>query len=178
MKNIIKILLLLFFISSNIFSQRKDIRIDVGVFGNLPERVFNSENDYKNAGFGAHIMPKLNYSEKITFGINMEISAVTLNSSGCVIISRTVLSLSPSVFYYPTNSKIKPFVGSGIGLYNVFENEPIINFGVRPIIGISIYDVFNLSVEYNRIISNMDFGFDNYYIAMKGSFSIGIKMSN
>ncbi|OQX97551.1 MAG: hypothetical protein B6I20_12370 [Bacteroidetes bacterium 4572_117] len=164
-------------------SQKKNIRLNLGFQVNLPERVLNSEIqnfNNKNGGFGFHITPKFNYSDKLSYAINMEYSIVTENYQTDNIGSFHILSFSPAVNYSFTNFKIRPFIGIGVGCYHVIFHKPQINIGVRPIIGVSIYDYFDLSFEYNKIIADINVNpdvngdFDNYYIAIKASFSIGL----
>ena len=162
-------------------AQKKDIRIDFGFQVNLPARFFNSAipiyND-KNGGMGFHFYPKWNYSEHISLGINMEYSAVIENYVTDAIGSFSIISFSPTVNYYFTQWKIKPFVGFGAGIYHVIYFNDGVNFGIQPVAGFSFYEYFNLSAEYSKFFGQAgiddenDFG--NYYFAIKASFSVGI----
>lgn len=180
--NLKNLLILIVLFNATILSaQKKDIRLDFGFQVNMPERLFNSDipiyND-KNGGVGFHFYPKWNYSDKISLGINMEYAAVIENYVTDAISAFSIISFSPTVNYYFTKWKVCPFVGFGVGIYHIIYYDKRMNFGIRPIAGLSFYDYFNLSMEYSKFfgqtgISNeSDFG--NYYFAVKASFSIGI----
>lgn len=180
------ILILQLFSTVTLSAQKKDIRLNFGFQVNLPERLFNpdiSKFNEKNSGFGFHLMPVWNYSDNLSFGINFEYAGVTEDFQTDNIGNFDIISFSPSANYYFTEFKIRPFVGLGFGMYHVLRHKPVINIGIRPIIGISIYDYFNLSMEYNRILADINVDpkvlgdFDNYYLAVKASFRIGIMKS-
>ncbi len=88
-----------------------------------------------------------------------------------------------NVYHYFTENKIRPFIGLGAGLYHVIYHRPLFNLGIRPLVGVSFFHIFALSLEYNRILANIKLDpngrgtFDNYYLAVKGSFSIGVYKS-
>ena len=175
--------LALIFMSPTLNAQKKDIRLNFGFQGNLPERLFNKNiPDYnnKNGGFGIHLFPKWNYTDNITYGLNMEYTLVIEDSQTDNIGSFNIISFSPTIEYSFTNTQIQPFVGLGLGVYHVLYHTPTINIGFRPLIGISIYDIFDLTLEYNRIFGDINVDpdirgdFDNYYLSIKGSFSIGL----
>lgn len=166
-------------------AQHNDIRLNVGLHGNLPERLFNpSLGNYngKNGGMGVHLCPTWHWhsSKKLSFGINMEYAFVEENYQTDAIGGFSIFSAAPTIQYYFTNHKIRPFVGLGAGVYHVLDHDPKLNPGIRPIIGVSFSHIFNLSLEYNRILTNVKVdpkvngAFDNYYLALKGSFSIGV----
>jgi hypothetical protein len=181
MKLINLLILIVLFNTTVLLAQKKDIRLDFGFQVNLPERLFNSDipiyND-KNGGVGFHFYPKWNYSDKISFGINMEFAAVTENYVTDAISTFSVISFAPTVNYYFTKWKVRPFVGFGAGIYHVIYYDKGINFGIRPLAGLSFYDYFNLSMEYSKFFGqtgiSAESNFGNYYIAVKASFSIGI----
>ncbi len=181
MKKIVLILILLS--ACNIFAQKKDIRLNVGFQVGLPERFFNPEisrfND-KNAGGGIHWMLIWNYNRNWTYGLNLEFNFVQENFVTDAITAYDVYSVLRTVIYRLTLWKVRPCVGMGAGGYGMFWEEGL-NFGIRPIVGFSFWEVFNLSAEYSKFFGSTsipdesDFG--NYYFAIKLSASIGLARS-
>jgi hypothetical protein len=175
---------LLFLASLNLIAQKKDIRLNAGFQVGLPERFFNSEispyND-KNAGGGVHLMPVYNYDKNWQFGLNFEFNLVQENFVTDAITAYEVWSVLPTVNYRFTHWKIQPYAGMGAGLYGILYSGGGANFGIRPLIGFSFWEVFNLSAEYSKFFGSTsipdesDFG--NYYFAIKASFSIGLAYS-
>lgn len=173
----------LFLLPFNLKAQKNDVRLNFGFQKNIPERFFNKDipkHNGKNDGFGVHLYPKWYYSDNISFGLNMEYCSVEEDYQTDAIHHFSILSFSPTANYYFTNSTLRPFVGMGIGLYHVLDHTPAINIGLRPIVGLSVSRIFDLSLEYNQILAGIDVDpkvhgdFDNYYLSIKGSFSIGI----
>lgn len=173
-----------------VFENRKDVRLNIGFSGNKNLEFLNT-TDGDVLGAGLSLMPKWSYSKKIAFCLNIELSFVnkTYHGSSSGYFDKFITtSIVPTVFYYPFYSTIKPFLGLGIGKYSVytfnydaqayFSNDPKINIGVKPLVGISFDNVFDLSVEFNKLLFDVDTSplnnFDNYYLAIKGSVSIGI----
>lgn len=177
--------LLLLFASNNLFAQKKDIRLNVGFQFAMPERLFNPEiakhND-KNMGAGLHLMPVWNYNQNWQFGLNLEFNFVTENYTTDAIRAYEVYSVLPTVNYLFTYGEIRPYIGFGAGFYGISYSGSGLKFGIRPLLGFSFYDIFNLSAEYSKFYGNTsipdesDFG--NYYFAIKASFSIGLAQSN
>jgi hypothetical protein len=172
---------------TNLFSQKNSFCLNGGFQGNLPDRLFNSnipKSNPKNGGVGIQVMPIWNYSNHISYGINLEYSSVTTDARFDVYRRLNILSISPTFKYNFTDYKIRPFIGTGAGLYHVLNHTPLLNFGIKPFVGISVYDVFNLSIEYTKILSNINEnpnrykGFNEYYLAIQGSFTIGLKKTN
>lgn len=164
-------------------AQKNDIRLNFGLHGNLPERFFNSaipNYNGKNGGMGFHICPQLIYNKHLSFNLNMEYSFVIENYQTDAIGGFDILSIAPGLNYYFTKKKIRPFVGFGAGIYHVIYHDPKVNLGIRPLIGVSFKNWFALSLEYNRILAHIKINpkaegaFDNYYLAVKGSFSLGL----
>lgn len=180
LKRIFGVIFIFISINSNVIAQKKDIRIDFGFHGNLPERLFKDNIEVynnKNGGYGIQLFPNWNYNDNINLGLNLEYSTLEADNQSDIIWSYDILSFSPTMHYYFTDFKVRPFVGLGIGAYHVINNIHEINIGFSPSIGISIYDVFKLSLNYNKILGeiqpfNGEFG--NYYLSMKGSVSIGL----
>ena len=181
MKKIILILILLS--ACNIFAQEKDIRLNAGFQIALPEYLFNSsisKFNKKNAGGGVHLMPVWNYDKNWSFGLNFEFNLVQENFVTDAIKSYEVYSVLPTVNYRFTYWKIRPYIGFGSGIYGILYSGGL-NFGIRPLVGFSFWEIFNLSAEYSKffgqtaIPTESDFG--NYYFAIKASFSIGLKHS-
>lgn len=169
---------------TNLFAQKNSFCLDAGVQGYLPDRLFNSnlpKSNPKNGGIGAHIMPMWNHSNQVSYGFNVEFASVTTDAEYDVYHRLNIVSVSPTFKYNITNHKIRPFVGTGMGLYHVFNYTPVLNLGIKPFIGVSVYDVFNLSIEYNKMLSRINedpnkyIGFNEYYVGIKGSFTIGLK---
>ena len=185
-KSMKKIFLILFnlFVCNTIFAQEaKNIRLNFGFQGNVPERFFdNSIPKYnnKNGGFGLHIYPKWFYNNQNSIGLNMEFTIVTEDYQTDAINAYDILSFCPTYNHYFFKSKVRPFVGIGVGSYSILYHSPAFNFGIRPMVGISVSNYFDLSLEYNRILNQVNIdpkvsgGFDNYYFGIKGSFSIGL----
>ncbi|MDI1234628.1 MAG: hypothetical protein PSX81_10125 [bacterium] len=164
-------------------AQKKEIRLNFGLQGNLPERYFNTniqKYNGKNGGMGFHVCPQFIYNKHLAFNLNIEYSFVIENYQTDAIGGFDIISIAPGVNYYFTEHKIRPFVGLGAGIYHVIYHEPKVNLGVRPLLGVSFNNRFALSIEYNRILANIKVdphvrgSFDNYYLAVKGSFSLGI----
>jgi hypothetical protein len=169
---------------ANVFSQKNSFCLDVGVHGNLPDRLFNSsipKSNPKNGGLGAQVMPMWNRSNHISYGINLEFTYLTTNAKYDVYHKLNILSVSPTFKYTFTDHTIRPFVGSGMGVYHVFNYAPVLNLGVKPFVGVSVKDVFNVSFEFTQILStikenpNKFIGFNEYFVAVKGSFCFGLK---
>ncbi len=183
MKLILSFCIVFLFSTYALIAQQKNVRLNFGLQGNIPERTFNKNlKDYnnKNGGMGFHICPTWRYSKRVSFSINMEYAFVTENYQTDAIGGFDILSFSPTVNYYFTQHKIRPFVGIGTGLYHVLDHNPKFNLGIRPIVGVNFNNLFALSLEYNRILANIVINprshgaFDNYYLAVKGSFSLGL----
>lgn len=181
-----KIILILFnlFVCSTIFAQEaRNVRLNFGFQGNFPEKVFNNNipnYNSKNGGGGFHVYPKWFYNNQNSIGLNMEYVMVTENFQSDAINAYDIISFCPTYNHYFFKSKIRPFVGIGIGSYSVLYHSPAFNFGIKPVIGISLSNYFDLSIEYNRILNQINIdpkvsgGFDNYYFGIKGSFSVGL----
>jgi hypothetical protein len=181
MQKIILILLNLVICHTILAQDFKDVRLNFGFQGNVPERFFdNSIPKYnnKNGGFGLHIYPKWFYNNQNSIGLNMEYVMVSENFQSDAINANDIISFCPTYNHYFFKSTVRPFVGIGVGSYSVLYHSPAFNFGIRPLVGISISNYFDLSLEYNRILNQVNIdpkvsgGFDNYYLGIKGSFSI------
>jgi len=163
--------------------QKKEWRLNFGFQGNIPERAFNkniSRFNNKNGGAGVHLCPTWFVYKNLSLAVNMEYAMVVEDYQTDKIDVFNIISFTPRVRYYFTDLKIRPFAGLGAGFYHVLSHSPKINLGICPVVGINIYDYFELSMEYNKILNNIKINpssmgaFDNYYLAVKGSFSIGI----
>ncbi len=174
--------------TTNSWSQnKKDFRLNLGFQWNLPERYFNkslSKFNEVNSGPGFHLYPKWYYSENLSLGLNFEYAMLEDWATTDNISVSEVLSLSPTINYYFTKNKIRPYAGLGIGLYTVAFADKKLNIGIRPIIGLSFFDRFDLSFEYSKILRNLDINSDayrefrNYYVSLKGSYSIRLRSRN
>ena len=183
----ILVVVLLIFTTNSWGQDKKDFRLNFGVQWNLPERYFNndlSKFNGENSGIGFHVYPKWYYNKNISLGLNLEYSMVQEKATTDAISAFNIFSFSPTVNYYFTNNKIRPYAGLGIGLYTVSIADSKLNIGIRPIIGVSIFDRFDLSFEYSRILGDLDInpnvsqGFGNYYLSLKGSYSIRLGNKN
>lgn len=173
-----------FFVTIHVFGQdKKDFRLNFGVQWNMPERYFNndlSKFNGENTGIGFHIYPKWYLKENLSLGLNMEYAMVQEKATTDDIYSFNIFSFSPTVNYYFMKTKIRPYIGIGVGLYTVSIADKKLNTGIRPIVGVSVFNRFDLSLEYSRILGDLEInplvsqGFGNYYVALKGSYSIGL----
>lgn len=161
----------------------KNVRLNFGFQGNFPERIFNKDiqkHNNKNGGGGIHLYPKWFYNEQNSLGLNIEYVFVTENYQTDAIGIFNIISFCPTFNHYFYKSKIRPFVGIGIGTYSVIYHSPKLSFGVKPLAGISFSKYFDISLEYNRILNKINIDpnvmgdFDNYYFGIKGSLSVGI----
>jgi hypothetical protein len=187
MKHLLLLTLLISSIYNTLFAQGfKDVRLNFGFQGNFPERVFNDEilhHNNKNGGGGIHLYPKWFYNNQNSIGLNMEYVLVTENFQTDNIGEFNIISFFPTFNHYFFTSKIRPFVGIGIGSYSVIYHSPKFNLGIMPLLGISFGKYFDLSLEYNRILNKINIDpmgmgdFDNYYFGVKGSFSVGLLRS-
>ncbi|WP_028284103.1 hypothetical protein [Olleya marilimosa] len=178
------IFVIAFFATFSIFGQEKqDFKLNFGIQWNMPERYFNSDlNKFngENSGLGLHIYPKWYFKENISLGLNMEYAIVEEKATTDAISSFDIFSFSPTINYYFLKSKIRPYIGVGIGIYTVSRAEKKINTGIRPIIGMSVFNRFDLSFEYSKIFGDLEInplvseGFGNYYVSLKGSYSISL----
>lgn len=163
--------------------QFKGLRMQFGFQGNIPERFFNSSipkfND-KNGGFGIHLQPKWFFKSKHAIGVNLEYALVVEDYQSDAIGAFNIVSFCPTYSYYFSNKKVRPFVGFGAGAYSVIYFNPAINIGIKPLIGINLFNYVEVALEYNRILNHIHIDpkvmgtFDNYYIGAKASVSLGI----
>ncbi len=183
-KTIIIILINLALFNILLAQTTKDIRLNFGFQGNFPERFFNTnipKYNNKNGGIGFHLYPKWFYNQQNSLGLNIEYVLVTENYQTDAIGMFNIISICPTYNHYFFQSKIRPFIGIGSGTYSVLYYTPKLNFGIKSLVGISFCQYFDLSLEYNRIMNNININpkvmgnFDNYYFGVKGSFSIGLK---
>ncbi|MFV0564980.1 MAG: hypothetical protein ACK5NB_04005 [Flavobacteriaceae bacterium] len=160
---------------------QKDIRLNFGLQWNLPERYFDkdlSKFNNENSGVGFHIYPKWYYNENLSFGLNIEYAIVEEKPITDDIGVFNILSFSPTANYYLTKNKVRPYIGLGIGIYTVSTAKRKLSTGIRPLIGVSVYNRFDLSFEYSKIFEDLDIdpniskGFGNHYVSLKGSYSI------
>lgn len=180
-----KTYLVVIFIYSNIlFGQEiNDFRINFGIQYNLPEKYFNynlSKFNSDNSGGGFHVYPKWYTNRNLSLGMNIEYSIVQEKAITDDLGVFGIFSISPTVNYYFFKGKIRPFIGTGIGLFAVSRTDKELSVGIRPIIGVSIFDRFDLSFEYTRILGDLKInplvsrGFGNYYISLKASYCLRI----
>ncbi len=180
----IKLLLLFIFSISLASAQDNNIYLTIGLQANLPERFFNpsiEKYNNKNAGFGVHTSTDWYYSDKLSFGIQLEYAVVIENYQTDDIGSFNIFSFTPKACCFFATNKIRPFAGAGFSTYHVLYHKPVLTIGIRPVIGISFFHFFYFSLEYNRLFPKIKVDplvngdFDNYYLAAKASFSIPVK---
>lgn len=174
---------------SAIAQKPKNFRINGGVQYNMPEKLFNAKlpsYNKKNEGAAFHIQPRLILNKHFTVGLNLEYAMVT---EGAMMLDNQVvdaisvfdiLSVVPTANYYFTTTRFKPFVSLGLGTFHSLHHKPALLFGGKASAGLNVSDVFELSLEYSKIGTKIDFNpnamgdFGNYYVGIKGSFSVGI----
>lgn len=163
--------------------EKNDFRIDFGFQWNLPEKYFNkslSKFNSDNTGAGFNIYPKWYFNKSLSLGMNVEYALVQEKANTDNIGAFNVFSFSPTVNYYFLKGKIRPFLGTGIGLYLVSLADKKSSIGIRPIIGVALFDRFNLSFEYSRILGDLQInplvskGFGNYYLSLKCNYSLRV----
>lgn len=180
-----KVLLVVIFIYSNfLFSQGiNDFRINFGIQYNVPAKYFNdnlSKFNSDNAGAGFHIYPKLYVNRNFSLGMNIEYAIVQEKATTDNLDAFGIFSISPTVNYYFINGKIRPFIGTGVGLYRVSRTDRDLSIGIRPLIGVTLFERFDLSCEYTRILGDLKInplvskGFGNYYVSLKASYCLTI----
>ena len=184
MKKTIFFILINFTICINVLAQNfKDLRLNFGFQGNLPERLFNSNipiYNNKNGGGGIHIYPKWFYNKQNSVGVNIEYNFVTENYQTDAIGVFNIISICPTLNHYFFQPKIRPFIGIGAGTYSVLFHTPKLNLGFKSLVGMSIYQYIDISLEYNRILNKINIDpdvmgdFDNYYLGIKASVSLGL----
>lgn len=176
------LVVVLLILTINSYGQEKnDFRLNFGLQWNLPERYFNKELSRfngENSGVGFHLYPKWYYNRNLSLGLNIEYAMVEEKATIDDISAFDIFSFSPTVNYYFTKNRIRPYVGLGVGLYTVSIADKNISAGIRPLIGISIFDRFDLSFEYSKIFGDLEInpnvsrGFGNYYVSLKASYCI------
>lgn len=161
----------------------KNFRLQAGLQYNLAERTFNKKipsYNRKNEGVGVHLQPTWIMNPHLSLGLNIEYAVVTEDYLIDAVNVFELLSVAPTVRYHFGQHRIRPFVGLGAGIYHSIGHKPLLPFGARAIAGLNAWNIFELSLEYNRIFSELRYNpramgdFDNYYIGLKGSFSIGL----
>lgn len=157
-------------------------RINFGLQYSIPEWVFNyklPKHHEKNAGVGAHLNPVYFFKEDKSLGLILEYTEVAESPRTDNIRSFNIYSIVPTYNQYFTKCKIKPFIGGGLGYYEVNYYATARGAGARILAGINVYKGFEVSLEFNRLLYDVEVDlnrwgkFDNYYVAFKGSFSIG-----
>lgn len=180
-----KIILVVFIVYSTIlFSQEKNnYQINFGIQWNLPEKYFNnnlSKFNTDNSGVGFHIYPKWYINRSFSLGINFEYAIVQEKATTDNLNTFGIFSILPTVNYYLFRGKIRPFIGSGIGLFMVSPADSKSSIGIRPLLGVSLFSRFDLSFEYTRIVTDLKInpqvskGFGNYYASLKASYCLRI----
>jgi hypothetical protein len=172
-------------ISYSSFAQPKRLSLELGFQGYFPENVVHkdiSKFDEQRAGIGLHVMPKYNFSENYTLGLNIAYLAIAEDAQTDNIGSFTILSVVPTFQHKLLKCKFSPFYSAGFGSYSVLNSSTPIAPGFALNAGIEIFNFTLLSLEYNRMLTkiavneNVITGFDKwYYFGFKLGFDIGIK---
>lgn len=162
--------------SFSVFAQHKNIRINLGFQYNLPQRYFNRDIDRfndKGSGIGLHFSPQYLYNKHLSFEATFQYDLTSEGYITDAIKAYNMISLTPTVKYYFTRYRIKPFVGIGLGVDKIYYRDLTVNLGIRPMIGLNVNHFLDISLEFNRILPNALPIINNYYVGVKCSFSIG-----
>jgi hypothetical protein len=187
-KILVSAIVILEFFSLPLISQDQEIknpdpfRVDWGVTFNFP-----TDNTASN-GFGFYVEPRCFINENMTLGLKFENDFLgspnqnTNNNNSQISDIRMYPILATVKYYFPTEN-IKPFIGLGIGAYEMYtdytytnyygyrENSTNINssFGIQPEIGVQIYH-FNIAAVYNYAGN----GITNY-VGVQVGFEFGLR---
>jgi len=174
MKKLFLLILLVLF--ANTFTKAQDFtafKVESGGIYGLP-----SDNAY-TAGIGVYLHPSYYLSDRINIGLKGEFAIIGAASEEGMSISISAISsyLLTSNFYL-AKSKVRPYIGVGVGLYQLGSasvgvgTDPVYiefgdKFGVAPKIGLDLSH-FTINVAYNYII-----GLESE-LASKNYISLGV----
>jgi outer membrane protein X len=186
MKKTIFFYSLLFITVSNSLGQSvnyKAFKVDLGMLYAFP-----SDASF-DGGAGFYLEPKYNLTDNVALGLRLETALLALNYIDPVDLSihtvaASLSSYAATIDYYVTEKYFRPFVGMGIGLYQLsvadisldvtgpnvtVSSEP--HFGFVPRIGVLIGH-FRLALAYN-VITGVEEEFGANYMAIKIGWEIG-----
>lgn len=189
MKKIIVLAALLAAGFSSSFAQLnyKAFKVDVGGLYAIPT------GDDVKAGVGFYVEPKYNITDHIAAGLKMEWAIMGAEEAeGASIDISAIGSYQITGDYYFGTSKVRPFVGLGLGIYSLgtatisgtiegedytFDTDTELDFGNKfgfaPRAGI-LLGHFRLGLEYNVITGiDSEISDSKNYLAFKVGFEIG-----
>ncbi len=160
----------------------KAFKVDVGALYGIPS------GDGYTGGVGFYIEPKYNLNDNIALGLKMEWAIMGADDvEGMEVSISAIGSYQATADYYFGDSKVRPFVGLGAGIYSMGTAEVSAvgaveddmmsvdygsKFGFAPRVGV-LMGHFRLGLEYN-VITGIDSGLESKnYLALKVGFEIG-----
>lgn len=161
----------------------KAFKVDVGALYGIP-----SGDGYKG-GAGFYIEPKYNLTDNLALGLKMEWAVMGADDiEGMEVSISAIGSYQATADYYFGDSKVRPFVGLGAGIYSMGSAEVSASaavtgddamaldygskFGFAPRAGV-LLGHFRLGLEYN-VITGLDSALESKnYLAFKVGFEIG-----
>jgi len=164
----------------------KAFKVDVGTLYAVP-----GGDDIK-AGIGFYFEPKYNVSDNIAVGLKMEWAVMgSADKDGQSYDVSALGTYQLTGDYYFGDSKVRPFVGLGTGIYSIGSVEQKVNisaggstvnidgnydygskFGFAPRAGV-LLGHFRLGLEYN-IITGIESAMESRnYLSFKLGFEIG-----
>lgn len=142
------------------------VRVDVTAYGAY------APGDAATYGFGAVVEPKYNLTDQLALGLRLEgggfvMQSVEVGGTNAVKIDQNVRVVSAYLAkaeYYLTTSPVRPFVGLGLGLYQIDSGSQSMTgggsivqqvkstkgFGVCPQVGVN-FGGFRLAATYHVI---------------------------
>ncbi|NJO88587.1 MAG: porin family protein [Chloroflexia bacterium] len=178
MKKILVLLFSAFLLSTALNAQVTPFKFELGALYGLPT------DDAFVGGVGFYVHPSYYISDQFNLGIKAEWAVLGAASEEGLSVSVSAIgSYLLTANYYLSVSKVRPYIGVGVGLYqlgsvstsidpnNSLDIEYGDKFGVAPKIGLDLGH-FTLNVAYNYI-----FGIestDQVELASKNYLSLGI----
>ncbi len=151
----------------------KAFKVDVGGLYAIPS------GDGAKAGVGFYIEPKYNMTDNIALGLKMEWAMMgSEDVMGQSVDVSALGTYQVTGDYYFGDSKVRPFVGLGAGIYSLgtvevggveLDGDSGSKFGFAPRAGL-LLGHFRLGLEYN-VITGLDES--NNYLSFKVGFEIG-----
>lgn len=158
-------------------TKTEKVLVGIGAQYNLPARYFNRDIDKfdgRNSGAGFYVEPKL-LKGNFLLGMKAEYAMVQEIFQTDAIHTYSLVSLSPTAKYLFLDRRNTPYIGLGTGLYYISNVNNNLNWGIEPSAGYIFHKV-QFSLNYNRILNEVDYGFrkgfGNYYLALK----IGVEL--
>ena len=178
MKKVIVFALVVFMVSTSIKAQVTAFKFEIGGLYGLP-----TDKDLYKGGVGFYAHPSYYLGDQINIGIKAE-SVIIGGASklGTSVSISAIGSYLVTSNYYFTVSKVRPYVGLGVGMYTLGSatvsadpnnsSEPVVfgdKFGVAPKIGLDLGH-FTLNFSYNLIFGLEGDNDKNYMTAGIGVF--------